>query len=234
MSTPFPVLSVVALALLAGAVAPATMAATGIQVGASGRSFASSAPSCALHPVAGMAPMVSAGLYNPGRHSSATVTVNGTAVATVNFANPSATLWLPNGIDTVGVVLNRRLADTYPFDVATDYPGQPNVCIPDTRNNSLVGELEYAASGKSYATVMPGCALNAATGRAQPFVNLFDNGGYLLNVSLNGQPLTQLSASRPHTPVFLSAGLNVVLAANAALSTDAYVRDGGSGACTLP
>ena len=80
----------------------------------------------------------------------------------------------------------------------------------------------------------PGCALNALTGQAQPYINLFDNGTYLLNVSVNNVPLTQLSATHPHTPVFLSAGLNVISAANASLSTDYYVRNGGNGSCTLP
>lgn len=42
-------------------------------------------------------------------------------------------------------------------------------------------------------------------------VTLFDNGGTLLHVSLN-----------------------VVTFAVGSLSTDAYVRDGGSGNCTLP
>jgi hypothetical protein len=69
---------------------------------------------------------------------------------------------------------------------------------------------------------------------AQPYVNLFDNGGYLLNVSVNGDPLTQLSATRPHTPVFLGAGPNVISAANGYLSVDYYVRDGGDGTCVLP
>ena len=72
------------------------------------------------------------------------------------------------------------------------------------------------------------------TGRAQPYVNLIDNGTYLLDVSLNYVPLTQLGATHLHTPVFLSAGLNVISAANGSVSTDYYVRDGGSGSCTLP
>ena len=79
-----------------------------------------------------------------------------------------------------------------------------------------------------------GCAWNAATGQPQPYVNLFDNGAYLLNVSVNGVPITQLSATHPHTPVFLSAGLNVISAANGTLSIDYYVRDGADGMCTLP
>jgi hypothetical protein len=108
--------------------------------------------------------------------------------------------------------------------------------LPDTSGNtfSADGTLEYAASNKSYATVTPGCALNGATGQAQPYVNLFDNGSYMLNVSVNGVPLTQLSSSRPHTPVFLSAGQNVISAANGSLSIDYYVRDGGDGTCVLP
>jgi hypothetical protein len=65
-------------------------------------------------------------------------------------------------------------------------------------------------------------------------VNLFDNGTYLLNVSVNNVPLTQLSTSRRSTPVFLAPGLNVISAANGAVSTDYYVRDGGDGSCTLP
>jgi len=47
-------------------------------------------------------------------------------------------------------------------------------------------------------------------------------------------PLTQLSALKAHTPVFLSAGQNVISAANASLSIDYYVRDGGDGRCVLP
>ena len=72
------------------------------------------------------------------------------------------------------------------------------------------------------------------SGRAQPFVNLFDNGTWVLNVSVNGVPLTQLSATRTHTPVFLAAGANIISVANGSLSTDYYIRDGGSGSCILP
>ena len=96
------------------------------------------------------------------------------------------------------------------------------------------GSLEFAASGKSYLTVAPGCALNPNTRLAQPFVNLFDEGSFLLNVSVNGVPLTQLSALKPHTPVFLGRGQNVITAVNAGLSTDTYIRDGGTGSCALP
>jgi hypothetical protein len=64
-------------------------------------------------------------------------------------------------------------------------------------------------------------------------VHLVDDGGYLLNVSVNGEPLTQLSATRPHTPVFLSAGVNVISAVNGSLTVDYYVRDGGTGTCSL-
>jgi len=107
--------------------------------------------------------------------------------------------------------------------------------LPDTSGNffSADGSLEYAASGKSYAPVVPGCAVNPKSGLPQPFVNMFDNGSFLLNVSVNNVPLTQLSARRPHTPVFLGAGVNVISAANAKLSTDYYVRDGDDGHCAL-
>lgn len=209
-------------------------AATGIQVGPSGQTYASIAPECALHPNFGMAPMARAGLYNAKKSASATVSLNDTPVATVSFYTPDTNVWLANGSNTVAVALSKRTADSYAFDASLTYPGQPNVCIPDTSGNIVSGDLEYAASGKSYATVVPGCAWNPLTGRAQPYINLFDNGSYLLNVNVNNVPLTQLSSLRRHTPVFLSAGLNVISAANAALSTDYYVRDGGTGSCTLP
>ena len=140
-------------------------------------------------------------------------------------------MWLATGSNAVVVALSKRVADTYTYTVAA------GLCtLPNTSGNTFSGDgtLEYAASGKSYATVVPGCALNGATGQVQPYVNLFDNGSYLLNVSVNGVPLTQLSALRPHTPVFLRSGLNVISAANGSLSTDYYVRDGGSGSCVLP
>ena len=209
-------------------------AATGIQVGASGQTYASAGVQCALHPTLGLAPVVQAGLYNPKRTSSATVSLNGSPVATVSFYTPDTNVWLANGANTVVVALSKRTADSYTFDASA--PGQINICIPDTSSNRVdtTANLEYAVSGKSYATVTPGCAWNALTGRAQPFINLFDNGSYLLNVNVNNVPLTQLSSLRRHTPVFLSAGLNVISAANAALSTDYYVRDGGTGSCTLP
>ena len=209
-------------------------AATGVQVGPSGKTYASGGVQCAMHPVNGMAPMVQAGLYNPKKGASATVSLNGVALTTVTFASPDATVWLANVMNTVSVALSRKTEDTYSFDATLDYVGQPNVCIPDTRSNTVSNGLEYAISGKSYATVTPGCAWNSRTGRAQPYVNLFDNGTYLLNVSVNNVALTQLSVSNTHTPVFLSAGLNVIAAANASLSTDYYVRDGGTGSCTLP
>jgi hypothetical protein len=176
-------------------------------------------------------PVVEAGLFNPKRNASATVSLNGAPVETVTSDNPATNVWLADGSNTVVVALNKKTADSYVFTV------QPGICaLPDTSGNtfSADGTLEYAASGKSYATVTPGCALNPNTGQAQPYVHLVDNGNYLLNVSVNGVPLTQLSATRPHTPVFLSAGVNVISAANGSISIDYYVRDGGSGSCTLP
>jgi hypothetical protein len=207
-------------------------ALTGVQVGPSGKTYASAEVQCSLNPVTGMAPMVQAGLYNPQRNASATVSLNGAAIGKVTFLSPDTTVWLANGLNTVGVALNKKASDTYSFDASSD---QANVCIPDTGANTVSGGMEYAATLKSYATVVPGCAFNSLTGQAQPYVHLFANGTYLLNVSVNNAPLTQLNGTtRLHTPVFLSAGLNVISAANGAVSTDYYVRDGGAGSCTLP
>lgn len=217
--------------LLACAVALPSLAGD-IQVGPSGKTFASATVRCAMAPDTGAwMPMVQAGLYNPKRAARAVVSLDGSTVANVSVAAPVTDLWLAEGEHTVVVTLNRRAADSYRFSVA---PGQCD--LPDTSGNTFSpdGTLEYAASGKSYATVTPGCALNAATGRAQPYVHLFDNGTFLLNVSVNGVPLTQLSSLKTHTPVFLAAGLNVISAANGSLSIDYYVRDGGNGNCTLP
>lgn len=226
--------SAVAAFVAVMALGTSAWAATGVQVGASGKTYASSGIQCALNPTTGMAPLVKAGLYNPKRNASATVSLNGGPVTTVTFFNPDADAWLVNGANTVNVALNSHTTDSYTFDASLSYPAQPNMCIPDTSGNTFSTDLtlEYAASLKSYATVIPGCAWNGMA--PQPYVNLFDNGGYMLNVSVNGVPLTQLSASRPHTPVFLSAGQNVISAANGSLSIDYYVRDGGDGTCTLP
>ena len=223
--------SVVAVFVAVVALGSPVWAAT-VQVGTSGKTFASSMVTCAANPDTGVqAPVVEAGLFNPKQNVSATVSLNGTSVATVTAAVPTTNVWLADGGNTVVVALNRRTADSYAFNI------QAGMCdLPDTSGNTFSPDhtLEYAASGKSYATVIPGCALNARTGLVQPYVNLFDNGNYLLNVSVNGVPLTQLSALRPHTPVFLSAGQNVISAANGSLSIDYYVRDGGNGTCTLP
>ena len=221
-----------AAALVASAAATAACAATSVQVGSSGKTFASGVVQCRIQPATGaMAPMVQAGLFNPKPNASAAVALNGVLVKNVVAADPVADVWLADGGNTVVVALGKRSADTYAFAVTA---GQCS--LPDTSHNtfSADGTLEYAASGKSYATVTPGCALNGGSGQPQPYVNLFDNGGFLLNVSVNGVPLTQLSAQRPHTPVFLSAGVNVISAANGSLSTDYYVRDGGDGRCVLP
>lgn len=210
-------------------------ALTGATVGPSGKTYASVNWQCAVNPITGFSPMVQAGLYNPKRNASATVSLNGDPVATVTFVSPDADVWLANGVNTVDVALNKGRSDQYGFDASLSYPGQPNVCIPDTSGNTVSGDLEAAASGKSYATVTPGCAWSPLAGHGQSYVNLVDNGAYLLNVSVNNVPLTQLNGTtRRSTPVFLSAGLNVISAANASLSTDNYVRDGGTGTCMLP
>lgn len=205
------------------------LSATTVQIGSSGRTYASSTFRCGDN--AGVySAVVEAGLLNPKKRDSAAVFLNGTLVGTVTSDSPALNVWLGDGTNTVVVAVSKKTADTYPFYV------QPGTCaLPDTSGNTFSsdGTLEYAASGKSYATVTPGCALNPATGLAQPYVHLVDNGGYLLNVSVNGEPLTQLSATRPHTPVFLSAGVNVISAANGSLTVDYYVRDGGTGTCLL-
>lgn len=221
-----------AVVAAAGPVASA-WAGTTVQIGASGKTFASSAVQCTASPpgAATYKPMVAAGLFNPKPGTSAAVSLNGGPVKTVTTADPSADVWLADGNNTVTVALSKRATDRYTFAVSA------GLCnFPDTSGNtfSADGTLENAASGKSYATVTPGCAMSPTTGQPQPYVHLFDNGGYLLNVSVNGVPLTQLSALKTHTPVFLSAGKNVISAANGSLSTDYYLRDGGDGRCVLP
>lgn len=212
------------------------LAATGIQIGASGKSYASTSVQCALHPVEGISPMVQVGLYNPKRNASAEISLNGSAVASVTFFSPDSQVWLVNGMNSINVALSRRSTDRYSFDATAT---EENYCLPDTTNNVEIGDLEYAASNNlyatTYATISTSCALNPATGRAQPFVNLFDNSNLLFNVSLNLAALTQLSSTRTHTPIFLAPGWNVISASNGALSIiDYYVRHGGDGTCTLP
>ena len=223
--------SAVAAFVAVVALGASAWAATTVQVGHSGKTYASSVVQCAHDPDTGLlSPVVEAGLFNPKNNAKATVSLNQTPVATVTTDNPAADVWLADGDNTVVVAINKKTADSYHFFVQAD------ICSLFTPGNtfSADGTLEYAASGKSSATVTPGCAWNGATGQAQPYVNLFDNGNYVLNVSVNGIPLTQLSQFRPHTPVFLSAGRNVISAANGSLSTDYYARDGGDGMCTLP
>jgi hypothetical protein len=206
-------------------------AATGVQVGATGKTYASSTVACATNPTTNqLTPVVQAGLWSPKRTASATVSLDGTFLATVTAANPAVDVWLADGAtNTVVVALSKKSADSYQFVVPS------GMCSPDTSGNTFSpdGTLEYGASGKSYATVTSGCALNPATGLGQPFVNLFDNGSYVLNVSVNGVPLTQLGATKPHTPVFLDAGTNVISVAYGSLSIDWYVRDGGAGVCAI-
>jgi hypothetical protein len=222
-----------ALALLLGALLTAPLAASaGIQIGASGKTFASDAWACAVHPTRGYAPQVQAGLYQPAPTVTAKVLLNGQVTARVDAATPSAMVWLANGMNSVGVKINKKNNDRFAFDASLTYPNQPNACIPDTRANTVAGDLETAATGKSSAVVPLGCAFNPLTGRTQAFVNLFDNGSWLLNVSINGVPLTQLNGTtRRSVPVFLATGLNVITAANGTVSVDAFVRDVPAGQC---
>ena len=214
--------SALAVAWVPGASA---WAATAVQIGPSGKTFASAAVACLTDPGTELAmPMVQAGLYAPRRTASAEVWLDGVFQEPVTAADPVTNIRLAGGDNTVVVALSKKTADSYSFN--TDH------CVPNTF--SADGTLEYAASGKSYATLKLGCAMSPATGQPQPYVHLFDNGGYLLNVSVNGVPLTQLSATKSHAPVFLGPGQNVISAANASLSVDHYVRDGGTGQCVLP
>jgi len=149
-------------------------AGTTVQIGNSGKTFASSAAQCTINPATGVnSPKVHAGLFNPSPLAEADVLLNGVKINHVQAAVPVADVWLAVGSNAVSVVLSKKVADTYVFSVTS---GQCNV--PATSGNyfSTDGTLEYAASGKSYMTVTPGCALNGATGLAPPIVNLFDDG----------------------------------------------------------
>jgi len=172
-----------------------------------------------------------AGLFNPTHEAEAVLRLNGVKLKSLQATSPSADVWLLDGNNVVSVTLSKKVSDNYVFAVRS---GQCNVPVTTGNYFSADGSLEYAVSGKSYLTVAPGCALNPATGLTQPFVNLFDNGSFLLNVSVNGVALTQLSSLRPRAVVFLSAGQNVITAANGSASTDSFVRDGGTGTCVLP
>jgi len=221
---------ILSTALLAFGIHAPAFAAITVQIGTSGKTFASSAPQCAINPATGISsPSVQAGLFNPTLRAEAELRLNGVKLKELEAATPSADIWLADGTNTVALVLSKRVVDTYVFAVAS---GQCS--LPPGNFYSADGTLEYAASGKSYLTVAPGCALNPATGLTQPFVNLFDNGNFLLNVSVNGVPLTQLSTTRPRALVFLGAGRNLITAVNGGLSTDTFFRDGGTGTCVLP
>lgn len=223
-------LTIASTALIAAGLSASTLAATTVQIGASGKTFASGAAQCAVNPATGVSsPTVNAGLFNPTPRAEAVLRLNGVKLKELEAESPTADVWLADGANSVTLSLNRRVTDTYVFSVASGQCSLPpgNFYSPD-------GTLEYAASGKSYMTVAPGCALNPATGLTQPFVNLFDNGSFLLNVSVNGLPLTQLSATRPRALVFLGAGQSLITAANGSSSTDTFTRDGGAGTCVLP
>ena len=74
------------------------LAIAGVQVGASGKTYASSAVTCAADPITNqLSPVVEAGLFNPKRGTSASVSLNGTVVATVTTADPAADVWLADG-----------------------------------------------------------------------------------------------------------------------------------------
>jgi hypothetical protein len=135
-------------------------AATTVQIGSSGKTFASSAVRCGTNQAGELSPVVDAGLFNPKSNARADVFLNGALAANVTSADPAASVWLADGNNTVVVALSKKVTDAYAFTV------QAGMCaLPDTSGNtfSADGTLEYAASGKSYTTVTPGCALNPAT-----------------------------------------------------------------------
>lgn len=221
------------LALFMSVGAATSTAATTVQIGDSGRSYASSTVQCSADPSTGqLLPSVVTGLFNPDGDALARVFLNGTFVDTLDaYDHRRARVWLADDENRVALTLGKGVVDRYTYSVP---PGMCN--LPDTSGNTVSadGTLEYAASGKSSATVTPGCALNPGSGVVQHYVNLSVEGNYLLNVSVNGEALTQLSPTRSQTPVFLSAGQNVISAANGYVSIDYYVRDGGTGVCSIP
>ena len=106
------------VALIAGLALGATaFAATTLQIGASGKTFASNAVACAPNASGDLAPVIDAGLYQPRANAKATVSLNGTDVATVTTANPVSKVWLRDGTNTVVVALNKKTADSYTLSV---------------------------------------------------------------------------------------------------------------------
>lgn len=220
------------LAWVMGAAVPSAWADSPVQPGPSGKTYASLAVLCLSDPGTGaVQAAVDVGLRQPAPRAQAVVSLNGQPVARLSAARPAVPVWLPEGMNDVGVRLNRRIVDRFAFGVSAT-----QCQMPDTSGNTISadGSLETSASGRSSATVAPGCAHNPATGEVQPFVNLFAEGQVILNVSVNGVPLTQLSPQRPSTPVFLQAGWNQVSATSGSAAVDQYVRNVGDGRCMLP
>lgn len=247
-------MGVAACTAVMGLGSSAWAANTTVQIGASGKTYASSTVQCAvadptLYPPV-LTPAADAGLFNPPNKISAAVSLNGANWTTVTDGNPSTTVLLNHNFDDpypidnkVVIAISKKIADSYSFSV------------PESACNNLgniedsTGTLEYAAAsyaaGNSYATVEPGCAWNPNTGLYQRYVKLFDNSGAVLNISVNGVPLTQINGTtRPVATVYLGKGLNVISASVATnvtpipplppLPIDYYVRDGGlDGTCVL-
>src|SRR5574342_1140153 len=73
-------------------------AATTVQIGPSGKTYASSAVRCAANPSTGqLSPVVEAGLFNPKNNANAVILLNGTPVANLTSASPTADVWLVDG-----------------------------------------------------------------------------------------------------------------------------------------
>lgn len=216
------------LLLLSGELA---FGATNVQIADSGRSFSSTLVRCHANPDTGdLAPAVIVGLFNPKPIARADVTLNGSIIGTLTADdNRRIEVWLKENENVISVDFPKGKSDLYTFDAP------PDVCaLPEPIGNrfSADGLTEYAASEKSYATVNTSCAFNPKTGSDQSYINLFVSGNFLLNVSLNGIPLTQLGPRRPNTHIFLDPGRNVISAANGFLTVDHYIRD--DEACQIP
>ena len=70
--------------------------------------------------------------------ASATVWLNGIAVANVTTLDPAADVWLDDGNNTVVVQISKKTADSYTFNV------QPDMCaLPDTSGNTFSADGIY-------------------------------------------------------------------------------------------
>lgn len=94
------------------------MAVDFIQLGESGKTYASSAVSCAVNPENERLPLIEeVGLYKPKGKASADVSRNDVFVKTVTTDDPFVEVWLEYGINDIVVTVNRHTIDTYTYSV---------------------------------------------------------------------------------------------------------------------